>query len=75
MSFSVRNAASGLEYNATKLDTLFCQRRNLLSARFLGMLRDLLRFYREAPALLDSAVPGPTLGEYLARTATARLQR
>ncbi len=66
MSFSVRNEASGLEYNATRLDTLFCQRRNLFSARFLGMVRDLLRFYREAPALLAAAEPGPTLGEYLA---------
>ena len=66
MSFSVRNAASGLEYNATNLDTLFCQRRNLLSPRFWGMLRDLLRFYREAPALLTTAGPGPALGDYLA---------
>ncbi len=66
MSFSARNAATGLEYSATSLDTLFCQRRNLLSARFWGMLRDLLRFYREAPALLDSPGPGPTLGEFLA---------
>ncbi len=66
MSFSVRNEASGLEYNATGLDTLFCQRRNLLSVRFLGMVRDLLRFYREAPALLAGEGPGPTLGEYLA---------
>ena len=66
MSFSVRNEASGLEYNATTLDTLFCQRRNLLSPRFWGMLRDLTRFYREAPALLEVAGEGPTVGEYLA---------
>ena len=66
MSFSVHDAARGLEYNATRLDTLFCQRRNLLSPRFLGMIRDLLRFYREAPALLATGSPGPTLGEYLA---------
>ena len=65
MSFSVRNEASGLEYNATTLDTLFCQRRNVLSPRFWGMLRDLLRFYREAPSVLESAGDGPTLGEYL----------
>lgn len=65
MSFSVRNEASGLEYNATTLDTLFCQRRNLVSPRFLGMLRDLMRFYREAPALLDLPGEGPSLGEYL----------
>ena len=67
MSFSVRNEASGLEYNATTLDTLFCQRRNLLSPRFWGMLRDLTRFYREAPALLGVDGDGPTLGEYLAQ--------
>ncbi len=66
MSFAVHNAASGLEYNATRLDTLFCQRRNLFAPRFLGMVRDLLRFYREAPALLGRGDPGPTLGEYLA---------
>jgi uncharacterized protein len=65
MSFSVRSAATGLEYSATRLDTLFCQRRNLLSRRFWGMLRDLQRFYRQSPALLNCAEPGPTLGEYL----------
>lgn len=66
MSFAVHSEASGLEYNATSLDTLFCQRRNLWSPRFLGMLRDVFRFYRDAPALLGVAGPGPTLGEYLA---------
>lgn len=66
MSFSVHNAASGLEYNAASLDSLFCQRRNLLSPRFLGMVRDLFRFYREAPALLDGPRNGPALGDWLA---------
>lgn len=66
MSFSVRNAATGLEYNATTLDTLFCQRRNLLSPRFIGMVRDLLRFYREAPGVLDDASGDAGLGDYLA---------
>lgn len=65
MSFSVHSERSGVEYNAHTLDSLFCQRRNLLSPRFLGMLRDLARFYRQAPALLQDAGPGPTLGEYL----------
>lgn len=65
MSFSVRNDASGLEYNAATLDSLFCQRRNLVSPRFLGMLRDLVRFYRIAPALLDEPGEGPSLGDYL----------
>ncbi len=65
MSFSVRNEATGLEYNATDLDGLFCQRRNLLSPRFWGMLSDLFRFYREAPALLAMTGEGPTLDDYL----------
>ncbi|MGB6489531.1 MAG: FAD-dependent oxidoreductase [Steroidobacteraceae bacterium] len=65
MSFSVRSEASGLEYNASSLNGLFCQGRNLLSPRFLGMVRDLLRFYREAPALLDASGEGPTIAGYL----------
>ena len=65
MSFSVHNEASGLEYNAATLDTLFCQRRNLLSPRFHRMVRDLLRFYREAPALLQWPDNNITLGDYL----------
>ena len=65
MSFSVHNARTGLEYNATTLDTLFCQRRNLLSPRFLGMVRDLFRFYRQAPSLLVGDGPGPGIGDWL----------
>lgn len=64
MSFSMHSERSGVEYNATSLDGLFCQRRNLVSPRFWGMLADLRRFYRQAPALLGEQ-EGPTLGEYL----------
>ncbi len=67
MSFSVQNEATGLEYNATDIDTLFCQRRNIVSRRFLGMVRDLVRFYRNAQSLLVGAEGDPTIGEYLAR--------
>ena len=66
MSFSVSNATSGLEYNATDLNKLFCQRRNLVSFRFYRMLWDLVRFYREAPLLLNGDDDGLTLGQYLA---------
>ncbi len=65
MSFSMHSEASGVEYNATSLDGLFCQRRNLVSPRFWRMLADLRRFYRNAPRLLESDDPGPTLGDYL----------
>jgi len=66
MSFALRDERSGLEYNATDLDRLFVQRRNLLSPRFWGMVRGILKFYREAPALLDLVGAGPDLGDYLA---------
>lgn len=66
MSFSVHSEASGLQYNAASFDTLFCQRRNLMSPRFIGMVRDLFRFYREAPTLLAGTGTGPTLGNWLA---------
>jgi uncharacterized protein len=72
MSFSVRDERSGLEYNGTTLNTLFAQRRNLLRPSFLRMIRDILRFNREAPALLEAPGAGPSLGEYLAEGGYAR---
>ena len=48
MSFSVNDPDSGLEYNGNNLNSLFAQRRNLLSPGFWGMLRDILRFNKEA---------------------------
>lgn len=65
MSFSVRDDATGLEWNGTNLDTLFAQRRNLLRPGFWRMVRDVLRFGREAPRLLDREDDRATLGEYL----------
>lgn len=65
MGFSVEDARNGLEYNATSLGGMFCQWRNLLSPKFIRMLREILRFYRECPALLLHNDDGPTLGDYL----------
>ena len=65
MSFAVHDEASGFEYGTTTVDALFCQRRNLLSPAFYGMVRDLTRFYRESPTLLQTTDAGPTLGDYL----------
>jgi len=44
MSFSVKNPSLGLEYNGHNLNTLFSQRRNLLNPRFLGFVRNILKF-------------------------------
>ena len=58
--------SGALEYSGTSLATLFAQKRNLVRPRFWSMLKDLLRFYREAPLdisrLEDSQM---TLGDYL----------
>ncbi len=67
MSFSVRDVRSGLEYNGTSLNTLFAQRRNLFRPSFHRMIRDILRFGREAPTLLAGNDDGLTIGEYVER--------
>jgi predicted NAD/FAD-binding protein len=63
MSFSVALQSPAIEWAGTSLDTVFAQRSNLLRPAFLRMLRDVLRFNREAPATSGAS----TLGEFLAR--------
>ena len=65
MSFSVQNEASGLEYNGSTVNGLFAQRQNLLRPSFLRMLRDIVRFNRDAPAVLDGGCGMATISEYL----------
>lgn len=74
MSFSVRCDTTGVEYNGTSLDTLFAQRRNIVSPGFLRMIVDILRFNKELTRAsrngeLDA---GMTLGEYLRKGAYSR---
>lgn len=60
MSFSVQapdgldGRSRRLEWNGSTLNTVFAQRRNLLSPRFLGMLRDVLRFNAITTALAEN---------------------
>jgi predicted NAD/FAD-binding protein len=67
MSFSVSDPKTRTEYNGNNLNSLFAQRSNLLSPTFWGMLRDILRFNREALADLESQriASHTTLGDYL----------
>jgi predicted NAD/FAD-binding protein len=66
MSFSVQCATTGLEYGCASLNTLFAQRRNLLRPSFHGLLIDIVRFQREARALLVSGGgEEPTLQSFL----------
>jgi predicted NAD/FAD-binding protein len=66
MSFSVTCARSGLEYQGSSLNGLFAQRRNLVRPRSWGMVRDILRFNREAEELLASDLGEKTLRALLA---------
>ncbi|MDQ6638726.1 MAG: FAD-dependent oxidoreductase [Pseudomonadota bacterium] len=64
MSFAVSLDDGALEYSGSDLRGLFAQRGNLVNLRFWSMLRDLVRFYRQAP--LDAARVGlMPLDDYL----------
>lgn len=65
MSFSVQDARSGLEYNPGSFGNLMAHPRNLLDPKFLKMLSEIKRFYKEAGHLLETEGAGPTLGDYL----------
>lgn len=64
MSFSVSLDGGLLEY-AGSLIGLLAQPGNLARGVYLRMLRDTLRFYREAATLLDTTDARTTLGEFL----------
>ncbi len=66
MGFAVSLDAGRLEYGGGSLAQLFGQRRNLLRPSFHGMWRDILRFYREAPGLVNGN-DDASLGHYLER--------
>jgi predicted NAD/FAD-binding protein len=82
MSFSVQvhaaRGGAGLEWSGCDLDTVFAQRRNLLSPRFLGMLADILRFNRAATDIArrgqDAELAEP-IGEFLDRQRLGRAFR
>ncbi|AJP50422.1 MULTISPECIES: NAD(P)/FAD-dependent oxidoreductase [Pseudomonas] len=67
MSFSVCDENTRFEYNGNNINSLFAQRSNILSPGFWGMLRDILRFNREAPLdLQEQRISADmTLGDYL----------
>ena len=68
MSFAVSLDRGSYEYAGKDLRGLFAQPSNIFRARFWSMMRDLLRFYREAPRDLTT-LGDISLGDYLARNA------
>jgi predicted NAD/FAD-binding protein len=68
MSFSVTNTLTGREYNGHNLDTLFAQRRNLLSPSFYGFINEILRFNKQAKQSFELGDYNKlSLGDYLAQ--------
>ncbi|MDA0832342.1 MAG: FAD-dependent oxidoreductase [Planctomycetota bacterium] len=57
MGFSVRCDQTGWEYKGSSLNGLFAQRRNLFRPQFYRMIRDILRFNREAPGQVSGTNP------------------
>jgi predicted NAD/FAD-binding protein len=72
MSFSVQAETGDLEYKGSTLDTLFAQRRNILRPPFYRMVRDILRFNKEASRWNEEADGSATLGEYLLKNGYSR---
>ena len=67
MSFSASIDGGAFEYSGSGLQGLLGQRSNVLRPRCWRMLSDILRFYRQAPALLDRPeLATVSLGDYLA---------
>ncbi|MFD1216475.1 NAD(P)/FAD-dependent oxidoreductase [Microbulbifer celer] len=67
MGFSVASPDDGFEYAGNNLNSLFAQRRNLLDGGHWRMLRDIVRFNRDAVADWKSGrlEESDTLGGYL----------
>jgi uncharacterized protein len=64
MSFSVSDGGA-FEYNGSSPNGLFASRAHLAQPSFHRMVRDLLRFNREAPGLVGLNGSGPSLGAFL----------
>jgi len=68
MSFSASLDDGAMEYAGTDLNGLLGQRLNIVRPRFWQMVRDLMRFYREAPRFLrETPSDDIALGDYLRR--------
>lgn len=66
MSLGISLDDGDLEYGSRGLGGILAQPSNLIRPRFLSMLRELVRFYRESPRdMANRTLAGLSLGDYL----------
>ncbi|KHD24815.1 FAD-dependent oxidoreductase [Vibrio caribbeanicus] len=66
MSFSVRNDATGLEYNGHTVTTLFAQKRNWFNPKFYAFICEILKFNKAVKQVVElNQGQQQTLGEFL----------
>jgi predicted NAD/FAD-binding protein len=65
MNFSVRCEKTGLEYGSDSADTLFAQRRNILSPSYWRMVLEIFRLRKHLVEYIASAEPDMPMGEFM----------
>ncbi len=65
MSFSVSVKETNIEYGGKDLNSLFCNKKNILNLNFLKMIKDIIFFYKSAPNFLKSESANISLGDFL----------
>ena len=65
MSFSVSVKETNIEYGGKDLNSLFCNKKNILNLNFLKMIKDIIFFYKSAPNFLKNDSENISLGDFL----------
>jgi len=65
MSFSVSVKETNIEYGGKDLNSLFCNKKNILNINFLKMIKDIISFYKSAPNFLRNNSENISLGDFL----------
>ena len=65
MSFSVSVKETNIEYGGKDLNSLFCNKKNILNINFLKMIKDIISFYKLAPNFLRNNSEDISLGDFL----------
>jgi hypothetical protein len=70
MSFGASLNGGRVEYGLANLSAVFAQKRNIVNPRFLGMMRDVVRFNAKAIEVAND--PDLSIGQFLDRLGTGK---